>query len=553
MMPSPPDILIVGAGPVGLVAALILAQNKVPFRIIDKRADFTGIGQRGSGLTPRSQEAYRFLGVLPAFRAKQGTMHDDLRIQEYDPDGKPTRSFYILEKMKPTPAIPIPNHSMIGQDSNVEIMLDAVRKLGAEIETQTELVALQQDEESVIVTLNNGETEEKAKFAYVVGTDGAKGVSRKLAGLQLIGETTEGKRALVGDVYLSDLDFIHWHTFKDARGNGIVARPCNEEPGLYACTFFGPDIDLEATATDRDLLQKAITSITKDENIKLGEIRSMFVWRLNERMADQFRSGRVFIVGDAAHVHSPSGGQGLNSGLLDAYNLSWKLALVAKGLSPASLLDTYEEERVPVIREMLRLTSNITAVSYRTEGAASSIWAKRPRSITQLGVHCRWSSIVLDELREGELVVESTNLENVGAYGADDGVVGRLHAGDRAPDAPGLLDGRGKSGATSVFDFIRPTRHVVLVFDTAVEKDVAEYVRKLPQDAVWAVALVKQGERAFWPDLPRLSDVEGHARRAYDAEEGVKVAVIRPDGVVGALLKDASGLALYFSKIFTCA
>lgn len=202
---------------------------------------------------------------------------------------------------------------------------------------------------------------------------------------------------------------------------------------------------------------------------------------------------------------------------------------------------------------MLRLTSNITAVSYRTEGAASSIWAKRPRSITQLGVHCRWSSIVRDDLREGELVVESTNLETVGAYGAEDGVKGRLHAGDRAPDATGLIDGRGRSGTTSVFDIIRPTRHVVLVFDTALEGQVIEWVRKLPQEAVYAVALVKQGERAFWSGLSRLSDVEGHAQRAYDVNRSVKIVIVRPDGVVGALLKDANGLSEYFSKIFICA
>ncbi|KZV71983.1 hypothetical protein PENSPDRAFT_751360 [Peniophora sp. CONT] len=549
-MSSKPDILIVGAGPVGLVAALILAQNDVPFRIIDKRADFSGIGQRGSSLTPRSQEAYHFLGVLPAFRAKQGATHDDLRIQEYDVDGKPTRSFHILEKVDPTPAVPIPNPSMIGQDSNVEIMLDAAQKLGVEVELGTELVALDQDGEGVDVTLRKDKKEEKVRFAYIIGTDGAKGVARKLAGLQLIGETNEGKRALVGDVYLSGLDSIHWHTFKDARGNGLVARPCNEAPGLYACTFFGPDVDLEAVAADRDLLQKTIADITRSENIKLGEIRCIFVWRLNERMADRFRSGRVFLAGDAAHVHSPSGGQGLNSGLLDAHNLSWKLALVQKNLAPVSLLDTYEEERVPVIREMLRLTSTITAISYRTDAPNASIW-KRPRSITQLGVHSRWSSIVRDELREEELVVESTNLETVRAYGAEDGMVGRLHAGDRAPDAPGLIEGRGQSGATSVFDFIRSTRHVVLVFDVALEKEVAEYIGKLPNGTAWAVALVKQGERALWPALPRLTDAEGHAQRAYGVNEGIKVAVIRPDGVVGALLKGARGLNEYFSKIFT--
>ncbi|VDB83351.1 unnamed protein product [Peniophora sp. CBMAI 1063] len=159
-------------------------------------------------------------------------------------------------------------------------------------------------------------------------------------------------------------------------------------------------------------------------------------------------------------------------------------------LSPASLLDIYEEERVPVSREMLCLTSNITAVPYRT-------------SVRQAASGAAWWAW--------------------------------------------------EGGATSVFDFIRPTRHVVLVFDTALEKEVAEYIRKLPQDAVWAVALVKQGERTFWPDLPRLSDVEGHARQAYGADEGVKVAVIRPDGVVGALMKNASGLDLYFSKFFAPA
>ena len=97
---------------------------------------------------------------------------------------------------------------MIGQDSNVEIMLDTVCKLDVEVETQTELLSLEQREEGVDVTIKKGEKEERAVFAHVIGADGAKGVSRKLTGLQLIGETNEGKRALVGDAYLTGLDFF---------------------------------------------------------------------------------------------------------------------------------------------------------------------------------------------------------------------------------------------------------------------------------------------------------------------------------------------------------
>jgi len=244
-------------------------------------------------------------------------------------------------------------------------------------------------------------------------------------------------------------------------------------------------------------------------------------------------------------VHSPTGGQGLNTSIQDAFNLAWKVSLVHKGLSPTTLLDSFTTERLPVIAEMLNITTEIFN-KFRSapmiEGAM-----QHERKMNMLGVNCRSSPIVLDEF---------TQAEPVSAYGVlEEGV---LVAGDRAPDATGLglvvAQATGEVETTRLFDVLSPVYHTVLVFapDATSSTDVLEVLRKYPGNVIHPAIVLPQGsDVTTGAEVDVVLDRGGHAYRGYLAEKGEKkVVVVRPDGVVGATVHGAEGVEVYFAMIF---
>jgi len=271
----------------------------------------------------------------------------------------------------------------------------------------------------------------------------------------------------------------------------------------------------------------------------------MSYFRPNIRMVNKFSEGRVFVAGDAAHVHSPTGGQGLNSGVQDAFNLGWKLALVQKGLADKSLLETYSAERLPVISEMLGVTTSILDKTIASKDGQT----ERSPILFMLGINCRFSTIVLDEF------VTSVEEKPINAYGVLD--EGHLEAGDRAPDAPNMLQvGRAEPGATTLFSLYRPWYHTILVFApsladaTPVLGALEAYDKSVVRSAVVLPSSASVTSVASPADLV-LVDQEGHAYSAYLMEAGqTKVFVIRPDGVIGAIVHGTEGMKKYFSKIF---
>jgi len=251
--------------------------------------------------------------------------------------------------------------------------------------------------------------------------------------------------------------------------------------------------------------------------------------------------------------------QGLNSGVQDAvslvnaacmmqltgvyqFNLGWKLALVEKGLAEKSLLGTYNAERLPVISEMIELTTSMLDNSVKT---GSPKWNN---SLFMLGIHCRFSNIVLDEF--------ATSAEGapINAYRALD--EGHLEAGDRAPDAPKLCPVHpGKSDETTLFSLYRPWYHTVLVFApspadaTPILAALEQYDKSVVRSAVILPSSAPTTPFASTADFVLL-DREGHAHSAYLLETTqTKVFVIRPDGVIGAIVRGAEGVKKYFSKI----
>jgi 2-polyprenyl-6-methoxyphenol hydroxylase-like FAD-dependent oxidoreductase len=259
----------------------------------------------------------------------------------------------------------------------------------------TELRSFEQSDEGVTAILEKNGISETFDTKWIIGADGAKGVVRKQLGLAFLGETRDDTRIVTGDIRLKGvgLDRVHWHRFGHFKERGLSLRP-TDEVGEDGWQFFlyGHELDIPRIAQSEELAFETIASLIPTE-ITFTKVVWMSDFRANIRMVNKFSEGRVFVAGDAAHVHSPTGGQGLNSGIQDAFNLGWKLALVQKGFADKSLLETYSDERLPVISEMLGVTTSILDKAI----ASGDPSIGRSPILYMLGINCRFSTIVLDE------------------------------------------------------------------------------------------------------------------------------------------------------------
>ena len=239
--------------------------------------------------------------------------------------------------------------------------------------------------------------------------------------------------------------------------------------------------------------------------LRLYDATWLSLYRANVRMVDRYRVGRVFLAGDAAHVHSPAGGQGMNTGIQDAYNLGWKLACALNG-APDALLDTYEAERLPVGAWMLGVTSKL----HRNALLGEAKDHRRGPETLQLGI----------AHREGKLAREEREAP------------GNVRAGDRAPDAP-CHDAAGNS--VRLFDIFRGPRFTLLAFDSRDGLNVSQ-IPPPYASTVRTRAIVHPGANC---ESEAIVDAGGQARRAYDIPSDTFV-LVRPDGYIGLIAEGRS-------------
>lgn len=384
-------VLIVGAGPTGLTLALDLARRGISIRLIDG-ATKPFDGSRGKGIQPRTLEIFDDLGVIDPILAA-GALYPKFRTHF----GRfSLRAGSIGAFREPTESRPYPNLWMVPQARTEGILRDRLSTLGPKVEFDKELVTFSQHEHGVEATLSSGET---VQAGFLAGCDGGRSTVRKVLGLRLQGEMLDEKPLLVADVEVEGLDRRDWHIWPIAKGGTIALCPL-PNTSLFQFT----------SKTSEEGIEERIHRITGH---RVERVAWSSVYRPAVRMVDRYRVGRVLLAGDAAHVHPPAGGQGLNTGVQDAYNLGWKLAHVTRG-GPDSLLDTYEAERLPIAAAVLGLSKRLHK--------ARSI--RRADATNQLGLHYRTSSL-------------------------SSGVtLGDLHPGDRIPDGR-LNDG------SRLFDHLR--------------------------------------------------------------------------------------------------
>ncbi|SJL13735.1 uncharacterized protein ARMOST_17183 [Armillaria ostoyae] len=531
------SVLIAGAGPSGLALALALRQNGMSVRVIDK-CETHKIGQKGCGIQPRILELYKFIGVLPDIQRKGGPVFPFIH---FLPNGE-TKTINMVNKGEPAPDKPYNDPIMLGQDRHEEVLREHLAKYGCEVELGTELVSFEQSADRVVsrvLKTRDGQTvEETIESRWLIGSEGARSVVRKTLGLTFLGETRESENIVVGDIKIIKPQLVEvWHHYGDMTTKSVTIRP-SEDPTANKYQFFvsGHQIDANEIASGRDAFIKEFYAISGRTDIEFDTYVS---YRPNIRMVDKYGSGRAFVAGDAAHVHSPSGGQGLNSGIQDSINLAWKLALVDRGLAAPTLLDTYSQERIPVIAAMLDKTTELHNKTFAGGAASSEGWRRGPE-LYQFGVNYRGSPIVIDQ--------EGTP-ESVDPYRSGEG--GALRAGDRAPDAPGLVSSQGEK--TCLFDIFRTSYHTVLIFPGAdlEVKGILDVLKAYPAGTVKSVVILQQNAAPTVDGSPAdfvLTDGEGYARKHYNDRDGI--VVVRPDGIIGALVGGVDGLKRYFKGIF---
>ncbi|WP_308405377.1 FAD-dependent monooxygenase [Streptomyces rugosispiralis] len=199
----------------------------------------------------------------------------------------------------------------------------------------------------------------------MIGADGGSGTVRRLLDVAFLGETDEDERMLLGDVRLDGSDRDHWHIGQDAQGGSVALCPL---PATDTFQIQAPVTPGDTGAPTLESLSHIVDTLIGPDAVRLREATWLSRRRLNVRMVDRYRVGRVFLAGDAAHVHSPAGGQCMNTGIQDAVNIGWKLAAVLHG-ADASLLDTYQAERLPVAAAVLGLSSRLMGQGIGEHGA----------------------------------------------------------------------------------------------------------------------------------------------------------------------------------------
>ncbi len=444
------DVLIVGAGPTGLTAANVLARRGVGFRIVDAK-DGPTEESRALWVQPRTVEYWDKLGLSGEALAEGQTMTDIHLLIGGKPSGK------IAFGGRGEERTPYPFGLVLEQSKSERLLLRGLERVGRRVEWNTELVTLGQHDGAATAVLRRPDgTRETVEAAWVIGADGARSVVRESLGLSLEGETYDD------GFFLADVDMEwgkgHEDLYLDLTNDGFLAFFPMWGEGRFR--VIGSLTQSLKAKHDRreDVSLEDIRPIVEEESgvgARLTGSRWVTSYRIHRRMASSFREGRVFLAGDAAHIHSPAGGQGMNTGIADGYNLAWKLAAVVRGEARPALLDSYEAERLPAARRVLAVTDRLFALEV-TDNAL----LKKFRTVVMPGLlNLTERSRAVGGLLFGIISQVRVNYRGSPIVG-DGGGFGRKapKPGDRAPY--GLFeDGK------SLYDILRGTGHHLLRFE----------------------------------------------------------------------------------------
>ncbi|HEU4998517.1 MAG TPA: FAD-dependent monooxygenase [Lapillicoccus sp.] len=531
------DVLVAGAGPVGLTAAIELRSRGVGVRIVDQLAEPQQYA-KAVGVQPRTLEIWEGMGVVrPAL--DEAT---DFKGQIVYVDGRETGRLEI-------PVLPDIPFGFVGipQYATERVLRDRLGALGTAIERGVRLTGFQQDEDGVTATLQGPDGTETVRVAYLVGADGAHSVVRKTLGLSFEGGAF-AEQYMLGDVEVDwslphELAVRSARQLEDGTTDILVCIPLKGHGRYRMSMLVPPELSTQPSAADGvehgfeggrkpqlEDIQKVIDRLAP-EPATARNLRWSSVFRISHRIVDRYSVGRAFVAGDAAHIHPPTGAQGMNTGIQDAHNLAWKLALAVSGKGSAGLLDSYDAERRPVGEEVVGRT-----VHAAREGIGAD--SDDPTYVVR---------------REAQLLIGYLDSPIVG---------GRTDItpvpGTRAPDADGLT----RFAVTHPFRLysaIGRTRHTVLLYagsgapaaDLADLGTTAAATVEAARGEMDAYVVAAPGADTSRCLVPVLVDAAGGFADAYHAGAG-EVFVLRPDGYLGYRgdASDLAGVTTYLKGTF---
>jgi 2-polyprenyl-6-methoxyphenol hydroxylase-like FAD-dependent oxidoreductase len=565
MRPLDVDVLVVGAGPTGLSLALELRRHGLRCRVVDK-VDGPSVWSKAQAIHARTLELLERAGVAGELladgkRIQQITVYSDERmVAQARIEGLDTRYPYI--------------YSLPQRDTEI-VLARCLERTGAVVERRVELSRFTQDDQGVDATLVHADgREEVVRAAWLVGCDGAHSTVRHALALPFTGSTYE-IRIIQADVRVAlpmeveddeAVVFLGPQTLV-----GLLPLP-----GVQRYRMLVPRPPGDETEATLENFQ-AIFAKVGPPGAVVDDPAWMIAFRLHCRMVDRFRVGRVFLAGDAAHIHSPAGGQGMNMGIQDAFNLAWKLALVQRGVGQPVLLDSYHAERHPVAKATLAGTDTATSGLALQLSLRNSVALELRNQIvgfaTGLGLLRRKAArtaSMLDVRYEDSPVLGQDRPTLLGTRmlgGHDETPTVRdwFHfghgpgPGERAPDV--LLDEEGE-GSPRLFSHLDPRLHTLLLFDGATASEAgyrgfveiaARLAARFP--GLVAVRIVvphdaRPAALAGW-DGEVVLDATGAVHERYGARSEC-LYLVRPDGYVGYRSQpaDLDTLLAYLARIF---
>lgn len=482
------DALIVGAGPTGLTLGCDLLRRGAKVRVIDA-ADSGFPGSRAKGLQPRSLEVLDDLGALERVRPLAGK-YPSPGIHFW-PLTLPVR---MGQNRPATDQVPYPNPWLIPQSDTVASLRGRFEELGGSVEFETWFESFEDDGSAVACKIEGPEGAQQTTARFLIGADGGGSTVRKFAGVDFAGSTDEGDRLIVADVLIDGLSRKYWHIWPHLDGRALALCPLPDGEKFQMIIRFkrGEQPDLAV-----DALKQEVRKLSGLSRVRLREVLWSSEFRPNIRLAAHYRSGNVFLAGDAAHVHTPAGAQGLNTGIQDAYNLGWKIGQVLAG-APESLLDTYQDERRPIAAQVLGMSTTL----YKGFSKLTPKVLKRGEELRQLGLNYRGSSL---------------------AIGTDAGAT--LTAGDRAPNA--RLTEIGQPDRTLFDEFRSPNFTLIAVGEAAI-------------DGLTEIEWPDRGAGLTVVECPGEST---SVREAYRVRGAAQI-LVRPDGYIAYIATGAWRSAL---------
>ena len=356
------DVLIVGAGPTGLVLALWLTKLGVKVRIIDKTAE-PGTTSRALAVHARTLELYRQLDLADFVRAR-GHKVPAVRFWV---KGDPRARISFEEVGADLTAYPF--LQIFPQDEHERLLIARLEAMGVSVKRQTELLGYADEGERIVARLRavDGRPEECAA-AYIAGCDGARSIVRQTMDVDYPGATyrqifyvadVEASGPAIDGELHADLDEADFLAVFPLAGSGRAR-------------LIGTVRDERADHADTLKFENVSGRIIENLKVKIEKVNWFSTYRVHHRVAEHFRNGRAFLLGDSAHIHSPAGGQGMNTGIGDAINLAWKLKAVLAGVAPDKLLDSYEVERIAFARKLVKTTDRVFTLA-TAEGRLADI------------------------------------------------------------------------------------------------------------------------------------------------------------------------------------